>query len=234
MTGSLALLCAIVALAAFVQGSIGVGFAMILAPVLAIAAPQLVPVCLLALMVPLNAYVAWRERAALDWRGAAWITAARILGTFGGIAILASLSPHGLGIVIGAVTILASLATLAAPSFQPGPKAFLVAGLVTGVSETATGIGGPPLALVYQHHPAPTLRATLAFCFLAGQIVSLALLAFAGHADAAQFLAAIELLPALIVGALASRLVHRRVAGGKLRIAVLAFAIVSGAALLFR
>jgi len=234
MSPAFIVLAAIVALAAFVQGTIGVGFAMILAPVLAIVAPQLVPVCLLALMIPLNAYVAWRERAALDWRGAGWITLARFAGTFGGLWILASLSPHGLGIVIGAATILASLATLVAPSFEPGARSFLIAGLVTGVSETTTGIGGAPLALVYQHRPAPTLRATIAFCFLVGEMVSLALLAVAGHADRGQFAAALQLLPALAVGAVASRLVHRRIAGGKLRLAVLAFAIVSGAALLFR
>jgi uncharacterized membrane protein YfcA len=234
MSHAFILIAVVVALAAFVQGTIGVGFAMILAPVLAIVAPQLVPVCLLALMVPLNAYVAWRERAALDWRGAGWITLARFIGTFGGLWILAALSPHGLGLVIGAATILASLATLVAPSFEPGARSFLIAGFVTGVSETTTGIGGPPLALVYQHRPAPTLRATIAFCFLVGEIVSLALLAIAGRADTGQMLAAAQLLPALALGALVSRAVHRRVGGARLRLAVLAFAIVSGAALLFR
>ncbi|HSN20436.1 MAG TPA: sulfite exporter TauE/SafE family protein [Usitatibacter sp.] len=231
---ALPLLFAAVGVAAFVQGTTGVGFALILAPVLAIVAPQLVPVCLLALMIPLNVYVAWRERRALDWRGAGWITAARFVGTFGGLWILAVLSAKGLALVIGAATVLASIATLVAPSFEPGPRSFLVAGLVTGVSETATGIGGPPLALVYQHRPAPTLRSTIAFCFLAGEVVSLALLALAGRAGTEQFLSALLLAPALGIGALASRAAHHRVGGRHLRMFVLVFAIVSGAALLVR
>lgn len=235
MSGAaLLLLSAVVAVGAFVQGTTGLGFALILAPVLAIVSPGLVPVTVLALMVPLNVYVAWRERRALDWRGAGWITAARFAGTFGGLWILAALSAKGLAIAIGAATILASVATLAAPSFAPGPKSFLVAGLVTGVSETATGIGGPPLALVYQHRPAAMLRSTIALCFLVGQLVSLALLALAGRAHVHELFAALLLLPALALGAFASRAAHHRVGGRGLRAFVLAFAIVSGAVLLLR
>ena len=85
-------IAAAVIVAAFIQGTTGVGFALIVAPVLAFLAPDLVPVCLLVLMIPLNVYVAWRERAALDRSGAGWITAGRFLGTFGGLWVLAVLT----------------------------------------------------------------------------------------------------------------------------------------------
>jgi uncharacterized membrane protein YfcA len=231
---TLVLLCAVVGVAAFVQGTTGLGFALILAPVLAIVAPGLVPVTILALTVPLNVYVAWRERRALDWRGAGWITVARVAGTFGGLWVLAALSAKGLAIAVGGATIVASVATLVAPAFAPGPKSFLMAGVVTGIAETATGIGGPPLALVYQHQPAATLRSTIALCLLLGQLVSLAVLALAGRAHAEQFTTALLLGPALALGALASRAAHRRVGGRALRVFVLAFAIVSGTVLLVR
>jgi len=231
---ALALLCAVVAVAAFVQGTTGLGFALILAPVLVIVAPGLVPVTILALTVPLNVYVAWRERRALDWRGAGWVTVARIAGTFGGLWLLATLSAKGLSIAIGGATIVASVATLVAPTFAPGAKSFLVAGLVTGIAETATGIGGPPLALVYQHRPAATLRSTIALCLLVGQLVSLGVLTLAGRAHAEQFTAALLLAPALALGAFASRAAHHRVGGRALRTFVLGFAIVSGAVLLVR
>lgn len=225
---------AAVVAAALVQGSIGVGFALITAPVMAMLAPGLVPVGLLALMMPLNAYVAWRERGALDWRGAGWITTGRFVGTFGGLWLLLVLSAHHLAILVGVATIAASIATLAAPAFRASHGTYLGAGLVTGVSETATGIGGPPLALVYQHHPAPALRATLAFCFLAGQAISLAMLALAGAVTASQLAGAAALLPALALGAFSSRALHRRVGGRALRSMVLGFAIVSGIVLLLR
>ena len=43
-----------------------------------------------------------------------------------------------------------------------------VAGLVSGVAGTATSIGGPPLAMLYQHRHPQVLRPTLAVFFLLG------------------------------------------------------------------
>src|SRR5689334_22309377 len=56
---ALALVAACVAVAAFVQATAGVGFALIIAPVVGLVAPTLLPVALLVLMLPLNAYVAY-------------------------------------------------------------------------------------------------------------------------------------------------------------------------------
>ena len=229
-----AVVAAGVAVAAFVQGTTGVGFALIVAPIVGLLAPTLLPVCLLVLMLPLNVYVAWRERAALDRSGAGWIMLGRLVGTFGGLWILVVLPASALNLLIGAATILAATATLALPSFRAGRQSFIAAGLVTGVTETATGIGGPPLALVYQHHAAAVLRSTIAFCFLVGELISLATLAVAGHTTATQFVTALLLVPPLALGAILSRHVHRRIDGRVLRAFVLAFAIVSGAVLLFR
>jgi uncharacterized membrane protein YfcA len=223
-----------VAVAAFIQGTIGFGFALIVAPILAFVASDLLPVSLLLLMIPLNGYVAWRERAALDRSGAGWITTGRFLGTFGGLWVLTALTARDLDVLIGATTILAAAATLIVPAFTPGRPALVTAGVVTGVMETATGIGGPPLALVYQHQAAARLRSTVAFCFLVGQLMSLAALQLAGRASAAQVGTAAMLAPALFVGAAASRLLHTRVGGRVLRMSVLIFAIASGAVLLFR
>ena len=109
----------VVMVAGFVQGTTGVGFALIVAPILALLAPDLVPVSLLVLMLPLNVYVAWREWGALDRSGATWITAGRFLGTFGGLWLLTALRSSLLNSLIGAITILVAIATLVAPSFTP-------------------------------------------------------------------------------------------------------------------
>ncbi len=223
-----------VTVAAFVQGTTGVGFALIVAPMLGLLAPAMIPACLLMLMLPLNAYVAWRERAALDKRGAGWITLGRLAGTFGGLWILTVLTAAYLNVLIGAVTIVAAVTTLLLPEFRAGRQSFIAAGVVTGITETATGIGGPPLALVYQHHASPVLRSTIAVCFLVGELISLGMLAAAGRIDTPQVAGALMLVPALVVGAAVSRRVHRRVHGRGLRLFVLLFAIVSGAALLLR
>jgi uncharacterized membrane protein YfcA len=230
----LVLLSLAVAFAAFVQGTIGVGFALIVAPLLGLLEPALVPVGVLVLMLPLNFYVAWRERPAIDRGGAGWITVGRVAGTAGGFWVLAALSTSALAVFVGASILAAVLATLAMPTFAPSRHALLGAGLVTGITETATGVGGPPLALVYQHQPVPVMRSTIAVCFLLGELVSLAVLWASGRVGAPQFLGAALLLPALLVGGAASRFMHLRVNARFMRGFVLVFATASALALLAR
>jgi uncharacterized membrane protein YfcA len=230
----LVILSVAVVFAAFVQGTIGVGFALIMAPLMGLLEPALLPVGVLALMLPLNLYVAMRERHAVDRTGASWITAGRVVGTAGGLWVLTALSASALGIFVGVSILAAVLATLAMPAFAPSRHALIGAGLVTGITETATGVGGPPLALVYQHQPPATMRATIAVCFLVGEVVSLVVLFLSGRVGAQQFIGAALLLPAVIVGAVLSRYMHLRVNGRFMRGFVLVFATVSAVVLLLR
>lgn len=229
---ALLLLALTVAVAAFVQGSSGLGFALISAPIIGIIQPRLLPIAVLLLMIPLNCYVAWRERDRIEARSVGWITPARIAGTAGGLAVLAAIPPQHLHLLIGAAIVAAALVSLAAPSFTPGRAALLTAGTITGITETATGVGGPPLALVYQHHPAPVMRPSIAVCFLVGEIVSLIVLMITGTTGLPQLATAALLLPALALGAFLSRFVHHRLSGPKMRLGILAFALLSGIALL--
>ena len=100
------------------------------------------------------------------------------------------------------------------------------------MTETATGIGGPPLALVYQHHPAPTLRATIALCFLIGEIFSVVALAFNRRLGLDQLGNAAILLAPLALGLAFSGRVHEKISPARLRDALLIFAVVSGIVLI--
>jgi uncharacterized membrane protein YfcA len=227
-----AVLALAVACGALLQGSIGVGFALVVSPVMAVAAPSLLPGSVLILMLPLNAFVAWRERRWIDMTGTAWITFGRLGGAFAGLAVLTALPAGGLRVFIGFATILTVGASLMGGEFALTRPVFLGAGLITGITETATGVGGPPMALVYQYQEGSVLRATLAACFLIGEVVSLILLAVTGHLQSAQVETALWLLPALAIGALITRWFYGRLNGAPLRIAMLAFAMISGIACL--
>lgn len=223
-----------VALAAFVQGASGLGFALIVTPVLMLMQPDLLPACVLILMLPLNAYVAWRERHALNMRSVGWVSLGRFVGTFGGLAVLVVLSAQAMAIFVGASTIAAAVVTWFIPAFAPGIMALVAAGLITGITETATGIGGPPLALTLQHRPVAEMRATIAVCFIVGEVISLVFLFFMGKVQASHLQATLILLPALFVGMFASRFVHSRISARVMRFFVQAFAIVSGLVLLVK
>lgn len=224
----------VVGVSAFLQGSVGIGFALVVAPVFALIDPSYLPVTLLVLMLPLNFLVFFRERRAIDMNGAGWITLGRFFGTFLGMGVLMALSLRQLEVAVGLLTILAAVGALLAPPFSPGKLPALGVGLFTGVTETATGIGGPPLALLYQHAPGPVLRSTVAFCFLVGELISLVILALSGAVRSDQIVAAASLVPAVVLGTVLSRLVHAHINGPALRMAVLIFSIVSGGVLLLK
>jgi hypothetical protein len=69
------------------------------------------------------------------------------------------------------------------------------AGAAAGVLGTTAAIDGPPLALLYQRHPGPTIRATLACAFLIGAVMSFTALASAGEVHGWQLLLALRSLP---------------------------------------
>ena len=59
---------------------------------------------------------------------------------------------------------------------DPRPPALLIGGVLAGVMGTIAAVGGPPLALLYQHAPGAQVRGTLSGLFFLGTIVSLAAL----------------------------------------------------------
>ena len=79
---------------------------------------------------------------------------------------------------------------------------------------------------------APTLRATIALCFLIGELFSLAILAMKGRLGLDQLDGALLLLPPLALGLLCSGWVHTKLSAARLRDALLLFAVVSGIVLI--
>src|SRR6185295_4754247 len=102
-------------------------------------------------------------------------------------------------------------------------------GVESGVFGTAAGIGGPPLALLFQHHDGPVVRSTLGASFFFGTLFSLLALSIAGQVELGHLGLAAALVPAVLLGFLASRALRRVLDRGWLRPAVLVFAAVSGA-----
>jgi uncharacterized membrane protein YfcA len=110
----------------------------------------------------------------------------------------------------------------------------VTAGWVSGVTGTATSIGGPPLALLYQHRPGPQVRSTLAVYFIFGATLSLVGLGLGGALHTRDLALAAVLAPFLLVGSAAARPVRARIDVGHTRTAVLAVCAASAIALLVR
>lgn len=212
------------AVGATLQGALGFGMNLISVPVLALVVPQSLPVTAIVLGVPISISMTRYERRALDRAGVGWIVAGRVPGAALGAWVVAAVSTSALQAIAGAVVLALVLASVAVPPLRVRRSSQLAAGVVSGVTGTTAGIGGPPLALLYQHASGPTMRSTLAASFMFGTAVSLASLAVAHQIGLGPVLLGAGLAPVVIAGSVVGRRLHGFLERGWLRPAVLLFA----------
>lgn len=224
----LAAIAVVVVAGAVVQGSIGIGFGIVLVPALAVAAPAALPATPLMLALPLTALTARRERGAIDRSGFPLLLLGRVAGTALAVLLLLALHESALEILFGSVILGVVALSLARPRVPFTPVSRLVAGAASGLFATAAAIGGPPAALLYQQRPGPEVRATLGLLFLFGTVISIGALGIAGRLALDHLVLAVLLLPAMVIGFALSKPVARILDAGALRAAVLVFAAAGG------
>ena len=162
---------------AMVQGSVGFGLALVVVSALTLVRPEALPATLLLIVMPLGVFLAFKERRAIDVSGLAYVLSGRLLGTLGGVGLLLLVPDRYLSVLFGVLVVLAALTSAVSPDLPLRNPTRLAGGVVSGVMGTAAGIGGPPLALVYQSRSGPEVRSTLALAFFVGTAISLLALA---------------------------------------------------------
>jgi uncharacterized membrane protein YfcA len=213
---------------ASIQGSIGFGMNLVTVPVLALVLPDALPATAVLLGIPISLAMLRHEHHALDRTGLAWIIVGRVPGTILGAWIVATFTDDNLKAFIGASVVFAVLVSVVAPPLRLTPTTQIASGIASGTTGTAAGIGGPPVALLYQHHPGPTVRATLAATFFFGTLLSMVTLTVAREVRAADVVIALALVPIIVAGSLVGRRAHDILDRRWLRPAVLVFAAISG------
>jgi uncharacterized protein len=222
--GAVAVAAAAVLIGGTLQGSLGFGMNLVSVPLIALVLPRALPVTVIVLGLPIAISMLRYERRAVDRVGVGWIIAGRIPGSIIGAWIVVAVSTAILQGLAGGIVLALVLVSLAAPPLQVRRETQIAAGLVSGVTGTSAGIGGPPLALLYQHHPGPAMRSTLAAAFIFGTALSLATLAIAGQIGLDQILLGGGLAPVVVVGSVVGRRLHRFLDRGWLRPVVLVLA----------
>jgi uncharacterized protein len=198
-----------VLLASCMQGSIGFGMGMLAAPIVAIVDPGLIPGTLILLATFLTLLVVLRERQHIDLAGTGWALLGRVPGAIAGALLLAALSERALALMLAGV-VLGGVA-LTSVGWIPAPhrRNLVLAGAASGVLGTATAIGGPPMALVWQNSSGPQLRGTMSGFFLVGSLMSIAVLALTGAVDGHTLSSFALLTPAVVLGYGLSRLLNQ-------------------------
>jgi uncharacterized membrane protein YfcA len=221
-----------VAAAACAQGTLGFGLGLLAAPVLALVDERFVPGPLLIVALVLTVMVAVRERGQLDLRGIKWALIGRVPGSIVGVIAVVTLPTDVLLIVFAVLVLSAVGLSIVGWDVQPEPGTLFAAGAASGLMGSVTSIGGPPMALVYQHRSGQELRATLALYFVFGSTLSIVLLSIAGEIGRADIGRAAVLLPAVFAGYVASRHAGRWLDRGLMRPAVLGFSAAAAILLL--
>lgn len=219
----------VVAVGAAVQGSVGFGANLLAAPVLAVIEPDALPATLMLLILPLAVVMVRRERHGVDWSAVGWLMAGRVPGTVIGSLVVAAVAGETLSVLAGAAVLVAVGTSVLTTTVPITRGTSMAAGVASGAMGTATSIGGPPLALLYQHHEGPVLRATLAATFSLGTVLSLVGLALAGAIAPWHVALASALLPGTLAGIGVSSRLARRLDGTWLRPTLLAFAAATAA-----
>ncbi len=217
----LVLAAVITAGGAAVQSAVGVGFAMVSVPLLAILDANLAPVPQLLLAVPLAASMAWRERHAIELRGIGWVLAGRAPGAALGLLMLKSMDGRALDALIGAMVLGAVIVVASKATVRRTARTEFAAGMAAGTSGLVASIGGPPLALLYRDDRGEVVRSNLAVIFTIGITVSILVRAGAGEIGGTDVQVALWLLPGLVAGYLLGGRLLARFEGRLLRAALL-------------
>ncbi|MFD3826526.1 sulfite exporter TauE/SafE family protein [Streptomyces sp. NPDC058625] len=235
MTGpEFALLSTTVVVGALLQVSVGFGLGMIAAPVFSLVDPSLTPSVVLVLAAGVTAAVLVRERGRADLRGCGWALVGRMPGVLAGALLVTVLSARHLALLVAGMVLAGVVVSLA--GFVPRQRrgSVLVAGMASGLMGTATSIGGPPMAMVWQRLTGPELRATMSAFFLVGSLMSLAALGAAGAVGAGTLRSTVLLAPAAAAGVLLARPLSRRLDVRRTRAVAMVLAVAGASVLVLR
>jgi uncharacterized membrane protein YfcA len=224
-----------VGLGALVQGSVGFGFSLVAAPLLTLIDPHLVPGAATVASAGLNLVTLYRtHRGPADWHGVRWACAGLVPGTLAAGVMLAAMSAQLVAVSVGVLVLVAVLLSLAGLNVSRRAPSMLAVGVLSGFMGTTATVGGPPIALAYQHESGPVIRATLNRFFLVSTVLTVAVLIPAGRLGLEHLWAGLVMLPGVVVGYSIAQRLHGRIDAGWARPAVLTVAAVSSIAVLLR
>lgn len=210
------------------QGAVGFGMGMLGSPLLLLIDSRFIPGPILASTMVFTGLLTLRERHAIDFGGVRWAMAGRFVGTLPAAAVLALVPAEQLNLLFGAMVLLAVVISVSGLHVEPRPATLLAGGALSGLMGTIAAVGGPPIALLYQHASGARVRGTLSSVFLVGTVLSLAALMLVGRFGRDELLLSLALLPGAAIGFLVSRRIASRLDRGYTRRAVLTVASVAG------
>ena len=225
---SIAALAFLVVCGALLQSSIGLGFAMLVAPFLVLYNPEFVPVPMLLVGTFLPLLIVLRDRQAIDLTGIKSAIFGRIIGSMIAVWLITIISQNTFMLVFGVLVVVTVILSIFTFNIRPTAVSVGIAGLFSGIMGTLAALGGPPMAIVYQKERGDVIRATLSGFFVVGTLLSLFFLGLAGKVSSNDFKLFAYLVPFVLIGFYLSKYAVKVVDRGHMRTAMLTVSFVAG------
>lgn len=184
----------------YIQSTIGFGLAVVTAPLLYQLSHSYIPGPVIFIALILSIINTFTFNSKLSLRGLGLAVSGRIPGSICGALLLSIIHGAALSAFIGILVLIAVGMSLLPIKIQPTPFRLGLAGFLSGVFGTSASIGGPPMALLFQHQEADSIRANLSAFFLVSCLISLAILVPMGHFGKNELLLSLPLIPAAVIG----------------------------------
>lgn len=224
----------VVAGATFVQSCSGFGFALVAAPLLAMLAPDLIPMVLVIASLPTLLWVIWRDGAGIARRDFVALGLGVAPGSLAGLWLLGRMDVTWLSLLIALSVLAAILASFGGFRIPVRPATETAMGFISGAGGALMGISGPPLVILYQDADRDRFRATLSVAFLVGNAITICGYALVGRLGGDVLPRIGLLVPATLVGLWLSHGLAKRVERGRVRAFGLGLAAASSVILLVR
>lgn len=210
----LAALSVLVVSGALLQSLIGLGFVLVVGPFLVLYNPDFLPVPMLLTGTFLALLIVWRDRQAIDFTGVKSAILGRIIGNFLAVWLITIVSQNTYMLIFGGLIIVTVIVSTFTFTIRPTVATVGIAGIFSGLMGTLAALGGPPMAIIYQHEKGEVIRATLSGFFVLGALLSLLFLSIAGEVSRHDFKLFSYMIPGVVIGFYLSRygvdLVDRR------------------------
>ena len=226
---------AAVFLGTILQRLSGAGFGMIATPVMTLVATEWVPGTILLLGLIVGVGAVWSAWDAVVVKDLPPGFTGRVIGA-GVAAFIATMvvgSPL-LPVIVAGVVLFSVALTLAGLTVPITRTSLMAAGTLGGFMATLTGIGAPPMAILYSSVETRRSAATQNAFFGFGMVISISALAIVGLITSRELAFAASLAPFIPMGMFFSRPLAKRFERGSIRPWALGLATVSALLLIVR
>lgn len=217
-----------------VQGSVGIGYAVIVAPILLLYAPAFVPGPIVVAALLLVVLMATREHSSVIVRDLPPAALGRCLGTIPAAFVLTALPQAFYELLFGILVILGVLLSVLGLHARPTILNVFLASIASGFMSTVSSMGGPPMALMYQHEEGARIRATISAIFMLGGLITIAGLWWADRFHTTELLLGVLLMPGVVAGFIISRYTTARIDAEHVRPLLLVASAICGIVVIVR